>query len=284
MRTPPGGSLDRVGLRTQSSVTKQANLTNFFSPAATKRPRSDIPCDNETDNMSVGESSTSTIADDPLRAIMMMMERNQTENRSALGGIATQMNNLHGVVTKIESNIETIGSRVGVLESTVGKTSEDVSILKRKMEELEQDKLETHMLINGIESAQIEANKNDPKTLALNLIRSFNINLNDSEIEQAFITAAGQNKRRVVVIFRSAVTKRATMTAKRACKDERKIYFDHRVTATVGEILRQLRMFAKVQGGRAFLYGGRACYQKDPNPRVRINALEDIDSLNNLPQ
>ena len=72
-------------------------------------------------------------------------------------------------------------------------------------------------------------------------------------------------KRRIVVVFRTSAMKASVMAAKIASTDERSLYFDHRVTAANSELLRQLRQLAKSNGGRAFLYGGRVCYQKPPN-------------------
>lgn len=240
---------------------------NFPSPINNKRLRL-----NDT---SPSGSSTKDNQQDTLSAILLAMERNQRE-------VTSKMDSHHQDLTK---SIDDVGTRVGSLESTVTKATNDICALQHKIDEIEQDKLVSHMVINGADPKAVEAHKSDIVNFALSLIRSYKIAVSDCDVEEAFALSRGE-ARRIVIVFKSVSAKNAVMAAKRACKDTRNIYFDHRVTVKYGELLRQLRLVAKTSNGRAFLFGGRVYYQKDGNPRIRVNSLADVEAIkcNSLPQ
>lgn len=262
MRTPPRTSSSSGNAASPTSgLVKQSSLSSFFDPVNKKRSKPDIA--DDVDDVAPADAS------DPLRLLMSMMEKNHAE-------ISTKMDSNHNDVT---SKISAIGVNFEVLEATVAKATSDISAIQRKMDEIDQDKLDSHMVINGTVTSQVDASKNDMKQFAIDLIHSFQISLEASDVDQAYAFPVATIKRRIVVVFRSSAVKSRVMAAKRASTDERSLYFDHRVTAANGELLRQLRQLAKTDGGRAFLYGGRVYYQKPPNTRIRVNSFEDINKL-----
>lgn len=261
MRTPPKSTRSSENTASPTAcLVKQSSLSSFFDPVNKKRSKPDIADDVDDE---------APAASDPLGLLMSMMEKNHAE-------ITRKMDTNHNDVT---SKISAIGGNLEVLESTVAKATSDISAIQQKMDEIDQDKLDSHMIINGADTSQVDANKNDMKQFAINLIHSFQIPIDASDVDQAYAFPVATTKRRIVVVFRSSAVKSGVMAAKRASTDERSLYFDHRVTAVNGELLRQLRQLAKTNGGRAFLYGGRVYYQKPPNTRIRINSLEDINNL-----
>ena len=256
MRTPTGtsSSSKNMSSETTTGLVKQSSLANFFSP------RPDVP---DGDNVATPADT------DSLHLLMAMMQKNHAE-------IISKMDNNHSDVTK---NISAIGMNLEALESTVIQATSDISTRQHKMDDMEQDKLETHMVINGAETTQVDANKNEMKQFAINLIHNFQIPLEPSDVDQAYVFPVATTKRRVVVILRSSAVKASVMAAKRASKDERNLLFDHRVTAANGELLRQLRKLAKADGRRAFLCGGRVYYQKLPNARIHVCSQKDTNKL-----
>lgn len=122
------------------------------------------------------------------------------------------------------------------------------------------------------------------KTFAIGLIRSFKVKVEENQVEKAYAIPIASTNRRIIVVFNSAETKLEVMKAKRLSEDTRKIFFDHRTTAKFGDLLRQVRVFSKSEGGRAFMYGNRVCYQKENGPRVQINSSNEINTQNLIRQ
>ena len=257
----------------KTSARNSTPTLTEFSIFNTPRPKRSKPDEHEE----VEEEA----ARNPIEAILQQMKLNQTETRETLVGMSQKIDNFHQDVT---TKIEAIGTRVGSLEATVEKTSTDMNSLQQRMSDIEQEKLASHMIINGAAATEVDANTGNIRNFTVSLIQSFNIPISLAEIENAFAFPIQTNQRRIVVMFRSAETKMKVMKDKRASNDSRKIYFDHRVTAQIGELLRQSRAYAKTNGGKAFLYSGRVYYQKEPNQKMRIDTLNDIEKLKPPPQ
>jgi hypothetical protein len=182
--------------------------------------------------------------------------------------------------TEVFNEIKTINGRVTSIEKVVtdmaASSSEEMNKIQFKLETLEQEKLANHMTISGLPTATVDASKTDPRKLVVQTLQSFGCEVTGEEIEQAFVLNTHDDKRRVVVVFRSAFKKSEVMKKKRETKDSRKIYFDHRMTPAVSKLFHQARHHAKEKGGRAFLYGSSVFYEKEPNKKIKINKLEDL--------
>lgn len=258
-RTPPPKSASQPGNRLITEMptpvnTKQTSLNSFLVQSSTKRNRLSLESDQD---------------DDPLSTILAAMERNQCQTN----------NRFDTLNATVESRLDAVDAKVVSLESCVTKATGDIGELQRRLDEADQDKLATHMTINGVDAALVDQNKSVMTSFVVELFASFHATVDPAGIEQAYAFPLNNNTRRIVVIFKSPAVKYKVMSAKRESEDDRKIYFDHRVTAKFGEILRQLRVFAKANGGRAFLYGGRVYYQKDSNARIRVDSIDDIAKL-----
>jgi hypothetical protein len=249
-----------------SAKSNKRKITSFFD-GNTKRQKDSHPSEMGDEISSSEIDALITAAGDPSRAMMMMMQRNHSDMSKRMDRFQAGM----------DQRFDEVNGRVGAIEAEVGKTNCDLTAMQQRMNELEQDKLEAHMTINGANTGEVDANKSDMASFAVSLIRSFKINVELSEVDRAYAFPVGSSQRRIIVIFKSASTKQRVMTEKRNNKDDRKIFFDNRTTAFYGEILRQLRVFAKAHGGRATLYGGRVFYQKDLGPKIRINATSEIN-------
>lgn len=248
-------------------VVKQSTLGNFLTKNQTpKRPRD--------------ENSSSP---DPLQAILDTMERNQAELRqfqsSIFGSLQENSSKIDNLRQELTGNLEIIDGRVQQLESTVGKVNCEVGSLQRRLDELEQDKLESHMEINGVETRNIDANSEDLKAFSCSLIQSFHVNILACDISRIYVLDARENKKRLVVVFNSASVKASVMKAKREARDPRGIFFDHRMTPATKNLFMKTRQVAKEKGGRAILLGGRVFHANGPNRKTRIASLEDLSKI-----
>jgi chromosome segregation ATPase len=276
-RTPPAA-------RSSSSQQQQQQISSFFTPS-NKRSRFEVSEMNEgrgNENL-VSEQEKEDVEEliketgDINRAMLMMMQKNHSY-------VATRFDNLEENFSTIRNQLDDLGAEVSSLKTGLGATNNNVAGIQEKLDHLEQEKLASHMTINGIDAVQVDGNKKNMKSFVAEIIRSFNIQIEENQIEQAFSYPVGNAQRRINVIFNSSAIKFNIMAAKRASKDERKIFFDHRTTAKVGDLLRQLRAFTKRNGGKAFLYGGRVFFQKEPASKIPVNSPDDICSANLLPQ
>jgi chromosome segregation ATPase len=252
----------------QQKGSTQQEILSYFTPN-NKRSRNDYP-ETDIDDL-IKETG------DVNRAMMMMMQRNHDY-------VTKRFDNLEDNFTTFHSRLEGLGTEVSSLKDGLESTNDSVMELQQKLDDWEQEKLSNHMTINGIDAVQVDGNKNNMKSFVTAIIRSFNIQVEESQIEQAFSFPVGNAQRRVIVIFNNSTSKHNIMAAKRVSKDERKIFFDHRTTAKVGELLRQVRAFSNINGGRAFLYGGHVFFQKDPAPKIRVKSLKDISTANLVQQ
>lgn len=250
---------------TRSGVVKQSTLGNFLTKNQTpKRPRGDT-------------------SPDPFQAILDTMERNQAELRqfqsSISGSHQENSSKIDNLRQELTGNLEVIDGRVQQLESTVGKVNCDIGSLQRRLDELGQDKLESHMEINGIEASNINANAEDLKAFSCSLIQSFRVNILASDISRVYVLDARENRKRLVVVFNSTSVKASVMRAKREAKDPRRIFFDHKMTHTTKDLFMKTRQVAKEKGGRAILLGGRVFHANGQNRKTRIATPEDLSKI-----
>jgi hypothetical protein len=188
--------------------------------------------------------------------------------------------------TEVFNEIKTINGRVTTIEKVVtdmaASSSEEMNKIQHKLDTLDQEKLANHMTITGLQKETVESNKADPRKFALQTLQSFGCEVTSDDVEQAFVLNTHDDKRRVVVVFRSAFKKTEVMKKKRESNDPRKIYFDHRMTPAVSKLFHQVRHYAKEKGGRAFLYGSSVYYEKEPNKKVKITKMEDMEETEQM--
>jgi seryl-tRNA synthetase len=252
------------------NVTRQSNLAIFFSPvgAASNPPK------RKAMDLENGDDES-----DPFQLIRDMMMQNQEELRQMNANTNTKLDELSSDVT---SKLDAVASRVGSLESTVTKTTDDIAQMQQRLNDLEQEKLASHMEISGVVAQPVDANKADIKNYAAQLIRSFKVQFDIASIVNAFVLNLRDDKRKIVVEFSSVSVKNSVMKQKREAKDPRKIYFDHRMTPAVRDIFLRARRVAKEKGGRVFLYGSRVFYGKDNNTKVCIASLDDLSKIGSI--
>ena len=223
---------------------------------------------------------------DPMQALFDKIDNNHSELRENQTQIfetvraqSTKIDNFRLELTK---KFEEVGSRVESLESSVVQVTGEVGCLQRRLYELEQDKLESHMDISGVETADIDSNSGDMSSFARNLINSFQSNLQATDIQRTYILNSRDNKKRIVVVLKSPTIKATVMKAKRESKDARKIYFDHRMTLAIKDLFMKTHHAAKEKSGRALLLGGRVFLGRGQNQKTRIISADDFVNIVSL--
>jgi predicted nuclease with TOPRIM domain len=266
-QTPSDDSENLITL--QTPVLPTANHRRETLQNKLKRYRAD----NEGD--SAEEEEQKNAMDKMMEVMLSRMEENQNEIRQLH---STQSNKIEELSDKLTSRLDATDLKVNELSETVTKTRSDVMDLQLKFDEIEQEKLATHMVISGIENSMIDSASN-PQSLVRELLASYQIPIDDREIANAFSMKSSGDKRKIVVVFHSTVKKIEVMKRKRESSDRRKIFFDHRMTAKTSELYHKVRLHAKEKGGKAILYGGRVHYAVDGKAKMRIKAVEDLNNV-----
>jgi hypothetical protein len=229
--------------------------------------------DNEGE--SAEEEERKNEMDKMIQLMLSRMEENQNEIRQLH---SAQCNKIEELSVNLTSRLDATDLKVNDLCDKVTKTRDDVEDLQLKLEEFDQDKLATHMVISGIDNSTIDSTTN-LRALVSELLASYHILLDDREMENVFSMKSSGDKRKIVVVFHSTVKKIEVMKLKRESTDRRKIFFDHRMTAKTSELYHKVRLHGKEKGGKAIMYGGRVYYAVDGKAKMRIKTLEDLNNV-----
>jgi hypothetical protein len=228
----------------------------------------------EDESPEKGEAHSNTV-DEMMKLMLLRMEQNQNEIRQLH---SAQSNKIEELSINLTSRLDATDLKVNDLCDKVTKTRDDVEDLQLKLEEIDQDKLATHMVISGIDNTRIDSSTN-LRALVRELLASYQISLDDREMENVFSMKSSGDKRKIVVVFHSTVKKIEVMKLKRESTDRRKIFFDHRMTAKTSELYHKVRLYGKEKGGKAIMYGGRVYYAVDGKAKLRIKTLEDLNNV-----
>jgi hypothetical protein len=193
--------------------------------------------------------------------------------------------------TKLETMGKEIGDKIDGLNKdikdvskTVGQHTGEIAFLRRKMNEVDQDKLETYMEISGLKPENVAAHKADPKAYAISVISGLKINFDHSSILRAFIKVIKSTpKQNIVVIFRNFESKITVMKQKREHQgaDSKSIFFEHHLTPFTRALYMEARKTARNKGWKiAFIKYGRVFMLKSDNEKaLKINSFEDFDKI-----
>jgi hypothetical protein len=145
--------------------------------------------------------------------------------------------------------------------------------------DIQQEKLATHMEITGVPKTAIDQRQQDLTALAREIITSFGVTIEPSAVQHAFArTIEKIDKSIIVVLFRSVEEKARIMRTKRESMDKRPIFFDHRLTQTNRVLFSAARKAARESGGKAFVNRGRVFIVKDTN-KMRVFSPNDIETF-----
>lgn len=167
------------------------------------------------------------------------IRNSNTETTAALGAKIDELGD------RISSRVDQVESRVAAVESAVTECTSNVANLDMRVNDVEQAALLMHMDITGLDAANIEAGKGNPKLIVTELFTSLAITFNPDDIQAAFIRHVGMGKSVVTVVFFSFESKLAIMKKKRESRDQRKLFFDHRLTRLNRSLFLEARRLVK---------------------------------------
>ena len=256
------------------------NTTNLYSifgqqtPSSTQKPersRRDIASDLDQ-TASDKDFEMGDRFDDLMKAIQGVSADVKKSNADQIGkleelrhDVNTQMNSLNSKVMKVEELTE--------------KTVEDVAGLQVRMNDLEQSKLATHMNVAGIANNIISSRMKDAPALAREVMRSFGINVLPDDISHSYIRQQTVTKTfLLVIIFKDIETKIAAMKKKRESAENRGIFFEHSMTPTVRSLFMNARKIAKVSEDlkTSLLKSGRVFIMKNDGNLLAVKTHDDI--------
>lgn len=257
---------------TSQNKSKQTSIAPFFAlqnndqrTPLTKRPRSDVE-----DPPNHSDPETPVSPNDNVMTMMATLMKQMQKNHAEVKEEFIE------VKSGICERLDKMESSVSAIDSTVNKAVSDIVTLQRKMDEIEQDKLASHMEITGVDTKEVDANKADIKSFVRRLFVSFDIVCDPESIVDTFVQNLREDKRRIVVVFTTSIVKSNIMKKKRESSNPKKIFFDHRMTSITRDLYLKSRRAAKVKGGRVFLYGGRVYYSVNENSKKRIFSPDEV--------
>lgn len=260
-------------LESRLAPTKQSSMDAYTTPVINnrvlniKRHASDHPSDSDS------FSDLARLIQQNHQDSMAFAQAQTEQIKNQLADVDSKVDALRA---DVNTNFSAVNERIDRIEMDAARASNDIISLQQKLEKLEQGKLDCQMVINGIEPATVDARKDDLAHFTLELLTSFGCPSDPNNINEVFVIKAFNDKRRIVVAFKTVAAKLEVMKKKRESQDTRKIYFDHRMTPAINKLYHQARHFAKDKGGRAFLYGGSVYYEKAPKAKRRIDSAEDL--------
>lgn len=203
-------------------------------------------------------------------------KNNETIKESAATQLA-RIDDLSATVSTQFAKVNDDLSKVSDVSDRLQQHDKDIDFLKRHVNDIEQEKLASHIEITGIDKATIAQRQQDLTNFAREVIASFGIQFDPAVVQHAFVrTVEKINMSIVVVTLATIEAKIFIMKKKRESPDQRKIFFDHRLTSLNRALFTASRRVAKEAGGKSFVDRGRIFIVRD-NEKARINSFSDLE-------
>ena len=230
------------------------------------------------------EMEPSDAADQANQAIGMILRQMQQDKTDILSeiqaGRTDTVKRIESLRLDVDSKFSGVDRRVTGIESSLNVTNESINNIQLKLDELEQARLATQMDITGLSTTAVTSQQKDARTLAHEIISSFGITIQLNELQHAFTRSTGPDKTILVVVFASIQSKSFVMREKRKIKDDRKIYFDHRLTPNIRTLFWSARSAVKVKRAKsAYIASGRVMLEKFDGSKVTVRSIKDLDTL-----
>lgn len=201
--------------------------------------------------------------------------------------VSSQIDEIKGSIKNVELRVNDLSTKVEGIDAKVNGAEKTVNENRKLINMLKQDKLEKTMEIDGIKNEEFEKS-NDLKKMAMDVIKSFGINIENSEIEHAYKREIsvkkqqnGSDKKNIlIVIFSNLSTKIRVMKEKRSKGNQSKIYFN----AAITPVNRTLLFKAKqVVDGKLKVYFARGAVRvlKKDKKEILIDDESKLDELKN---
>ena len=227
-------------------------------------------------NESVDHNSESTLG-----LVLKQMQQDKADILKEIqAGRIDTANRIESLRTEVDNKFSRVDQRVAAIESSMGGSKDAIDNIQAKLDEIEQARLSTQMDITGVNPASIPTNQRDLRSFVHNLINSYKITVPISDIHHAYSRPVGPNKCVIVVVFASVMVKSFVMQEKRKLKDDKKIFFDHRLTPKMRTLYWSARSAVKnKRAQKAFIASGRVMLEQLDGSKSVIRSPEDLDSL-----
>lgn len=152
-----------------------------------------------------------------------------------------QMSFISKIVNEVQSRLNNFEKRIAALESSL----DDVTEIKNELNDLKQDSFENHMDIVGIATETVESNRTKIKSFTSDLLKSFGAAVEENAIQKVLIRTTPKDHRVLSVVLDNRQSKISIMKSKMNSKDDRKIYFEDRLTPTNRKLFHTARIALK---------------------------------------
>jgi hypothetical protein len=220
--------------------------------------------------------------DDSISPKTTAQSNNEMNMQTILDAIKTaadlQMKKFDELNAAVTTQFVRVNEDIAEVKDRMNQHDMDIEFLRRRVNDIEQDKFAAHMEITGVEKATIEQRQHDLKVFARETIASFGIPFDPTAVQHAFVRNIEKlNKSIIIVVLKSFEEKAHVMRAKRESKDKRPIFFDHRLTHANRVLFSAARKAAKESGGKAYVNRGRIFVAKENN-KFRVASSNDIET------
>lgn len=222
-----------------------------------------------------------TTLDDIINLIHEKSDKQSDKIDEMSSSLKNEMFNLKAELNEnLQSSLQKINKKIDIVE---GKADQSLQIAMESQKfcinMMKQSRLENCMDITGLNFNEEET---DLKTIALNIIKSFNIQINDNDIKKVtsheFKKSNNNNitNKILTVMFNEIDTKIRVMHQKNKIKDNRGIFFSITLTPANGYYMRKSKYITKGTNIKPMFYDGAV------HVKIREGNIMVIQSEDNL--
>lgn len=190
-----------------------------------------------------------------------------------------QMAKFDELSATVSTQLSQLKDDVATVIKRADKHDSDIDFLKRRMNDIEQEKLAADIEITGVAKSEIDKNQQNLKKFVCELIGSFGIDYDRRVVQEVFVRNVEKVNMSVIVVKLSSVDAKVhILKTKRASSDKRKIFFDHRLTGLNRALFTTARRVTREAGWKTFISGGKVFAARD-NEKHRVSSFADIEKF-----
>lgn len=202
----------------------------------------------------------------------------KTDLTKSMHAISDKVNQIEANVSSLQSNVQDIDKKVDIVSKTADLNKKLINIMM-------QENLSKCMDIDGIDRNVVEKATN-LKSLALEVISSFNIIINTDDIDRVSKKELRKEENGDTIVrfillvhFKDFETKVRVLRTKMSIKDGRNIYFNATLTPTNRFFMRSAKKLAKKANLKVFFKSGKVNVEKTNKEIITIASESDISVL-----
>ncbi|KAL7019966.1 hypothetical protein ACKWTF_011324 [Chironomus riparius] len=213
-------------------------------------------------------------------------QKHSNEISSVNADLSQKIQAVSKKMNKMEEKVESLESNVKVVDEKVMDIAKAAQMNKVMINNMLQENISKCMDIDGIDKSVVD-NATDLKSLAVQIISSFNITIKADEIERVSKKEIGKDdnnktvKARTILLvhFKEFEDKLRILRAKRNINDGRNIYFNATLTPTNKYFMMSARKLTKAVGLKVFFKSGKVNVEKADKGIITIASESDLNNL-----